>query len=153
MTGSWVLTSAIRHYDRTVGISDCRWGAPESAVRFSHEHLDDGVLHGGTIDETYVEFDWWATQRWKFDLGWGHTWLKRFGETGVTDSLQTRWQWIYCSQSQAPEALARWIFLYCHLVMHERALVPAYAVSMKRSSARFGTPQVLSFSAFVSGGL
>jgi hypothetical protein len=28
-------------------------------------------------------------------IGWGHTWLDRFGTTGVTDSFQTRIQWIY----------------------------------------------------------
>jgi len=25
----------------------------------------------------------------------GHTWLDCFGETGVTDSVQMRFQWIY----------------------------------------------------------
>jgi phosphate-selective porin OprO and OprP len=100
ITGSWVLTGETRHYDRTVGYArrvmpEGRWGAPELVVRFSHEDLDDGVVRGGTFDKTYVGLNWWATRRWKFGLGWGHTWLDRFGMTGITDSLQARWQWIY----------------------------------------------------------
>jgi phosphate-selective porin OprO/OprP len=42
-----------------------------------------------------VGLNWWATRRWKFGVGWGHTWLDRFGKTGVTDSLQTRMQWVF----------------------------------------------------------
>ena len=71
-----------------------RWGAPELAARFSHDDLDDGVVHGGTFDKTSLGLNWWATRRWKFGVGWGHTWLDRFRETGVTDSIQTRFQWI-----------------------------------------------------------
>jgi hypothetical protein len=35
------------------------------------------------------------TRRWKLGFGWGRTWLDRFATTGVTDSFQTRMQWIY----------------------------------------------------------
>jgi hypothetical protein len=28
-------------------------------------------------------------------VGWGHTWLDRFDKKGVTDSIQTRIQWVY----------------------------------------------------------
>lgn len=38
---------------------------------------------------------WWATRRWKLGVGWGHTWLDRFDKKGVSDSVQTRIQWIY----------------------------------------------------------
>ena len=34
-------------------------------------------------------------RRWKIGFGWGHTWLDRFGKTGVTDSFLTRIQWVY----------------------------------------------------------
>jgi phosphate-selective porin OprO and OprP len=100
ITGSWVLTGETRPYDRTVGYArrvmpTGRWGAPELVVRFSREDLDDGLVHGGTFNKTYVGLNWWATRRWKWGAGWGHTWLDRFGTTGVTDSLQLRWQWIY----------------------------------------------------------
>ena len=50
---------------------------------------------GGKFNKTYLGINWWATRRWKFGFGWGHTWLDRFGKTGVTDSFQTRIQWIY----------------------------------------------------------
>jgi len=100
IAGSWVLTGETRPYDRTVGYArrimpKGRWGAPELVVRFSHDDLDDGTVQGGTFDKTYLGLNWWATRRWKFGVGWGHTWLDRFGRTGVTDSLQTRMQWVF----------------------------------------------------------
>ncbi len=100
ITGSWVLTGETRPYDRTVGYArrvmpKGRWGAPELVARFSHVDLDDGVVQGGTFDKTYLGINWWATRRWKFGFGWGHTWLDRFTKTGVTESFQTRLQWVY----------------------------------------------------------
>jgi phosphate-selective porin OprO/OprP len=99
VAASWVLTGETRPYDRTVGYARRvmprgRWGAPELVARFSHDDLEDGAVHGGTFDKTYLGLNWWATRRWKFGVGWGHTWLGRFGKTGVTDSIQTRFQWI-----------------------------------------------------------
>ena len=100
VTGSWVLTGETRPYDRTVGyarrvIPTGRWGAPELVFRFSHVDLDDGIVHGGTFDRTYVGLNWWATRRWKIGAGWGLTILDRFDTSGRTDSVQTRIQWIY----------------------------------------------------------
>lgn len=100
LTGSWILTGETRPYDRTVGYArrvmpTGRWGAPELVARFSHEDLNDGVVQGGSFDKTYLGINWWATRRWKVGFGWGHTWLDRFATTGVTDSFQTRFQWIY----------------------------------------------------------
>jgi phosphate-selective porin OprO/OprP len=100
ITGSWILTGETRPYDRTVGYArrvmpTGRWGAPELVARFSHDDLDDGAVQGGKFDKTYVGINWWATRRWKFGVGWGHTWLDRFGTTGVTDSVLTRIQWVY----------------------------------------------------------
>jgi phosphate-selective porin OprO and OprP len=100
IVGSWVLTGETRRYDRTVGYArrvmpTRRWGAPELVVRFSHADLDDGVVRGGTFDKTYVGLNWWATRRWKFGVGWGHTWLDRFATSGKTDSVHTRFQWVY----------------------------------------------------------
>jgi phosphate-selective porin OprO/OprP len=100
VTASWVLTGETRPYDRTVGYArrvmpKGRWGAPELVARFSHEDLDDCTVQGGKFDKTYLGINWWATRRWKVGFGWGHTWLDRFGTTGVTDSFQTRLQWIY----------------------------------------------------------
>jgi len=100
VTGSWILTGETRPYDRTVGYArrvmpKGRWGAPELVARFSHEDLDDGAVQGGSFDKTYLGINWWATRRWKLGLGWGRTWLDRFGQTGVTDSVQMRFQWIY----------------------------------------------------------
>jgi phosphate-selective porin OprO/OprP len=97
---SWVLTGETRPYDRTVGYArrvmpTGRWGAPELVARFSHEDLDDGIVRGGTFDKTYLGLNWWATRRWKFGVGWGHTWLDRFGTTGGTDALHVRMQWVY----------------------------------------------------------
>jgi len=100
ITGSWILTGETRPYDRTVGYARRvmpagRWGAPELVARFSNVNLDDGAVQGGKFNKTYLGINWWATRRWKVGFGWGHTWLDRFGTTGVTDSFQTRIQWSY----------------------------------------------------------
>jgi phosphate-selective porin OprO/OprP len=100
LTGSWVLTGETRPYDRTTGYArrvmpKGRWGAPELVARFSHVDLNDGVVQGGSFDKTYLGINWWATRKWKAGFGWGRTWLDRFGTKGVTDSYQTRLQWIY----------------------------------------------------------
>jgi phosphate-selective porin OprO/OprP len=100
LTGSWVLTGETRPYDRTVGyarriIPKGRWGAPELVARYSHIDLDDGAVQGGSFNKTHVGLNWWATRRWKFGVGWGRTWLRRFGTTGRTDSLLTRLQWVF----------------------------------------------------------
>jgi len=100
ITASWVITGETRPYDRTVGYArrvmpESRWGAPEIVARFSHVDLDDADVQGGKFDKTYLGVNWWATRRWKVGFGWGHTWLDRFGKTGVTDSFLTRIQWVY----------------------------------------------------------
>lgn len=100
VTGSWIISGETRPYDRTQGYARrvmpaIRWGAPELVIRFSHEDMDDGVVHGGKFDKTYLGLNWWATRRWKLGVGWGHTWLDRFDKKGVTDSIQTRIQWVY----------------------------------------------------------
>ena len=100
VAASWVLTGETRPYDRTVGYArrvmpQGGWGALELVARFSHDDLDDGIVQGGTFDKTYLGLNWWATRRWKLGAGWGHTWLDRFGQTGVTDSFLGRLQWIF----------------------------------------------------------
>jgi phosphate-selective porin OprO/OprP len=97
---SWVITGESRRYDRTTGYArrvmpKGRWGAPELMARLSNVDLDGGPVHGGQFDKTYLGINWWTTRRLKVGFGWGHTWLDRFGKTGVTDSFLTRFQWIY----------------------------------------------------------
>jgi len=100
VTGSWILSGETRPYDRTQGyarrvLPSGRWGSPEVVARFSHEDVDDALVHGGAFDKTYLGLNWWATRRWKLGVGWGHTWLDRFDKKGVSDSVQTRIQWIF----------------------------------------------------------
>ena len=100
VTGSWVLTGETRPYDRTAGYAkrvmpDGRWGAPELVLRYSHVDLESGNLEGGSYDKIYVGINWWATRRWKAGLGWGRTWLDRFGTEGTMNSLLTRLQWVF----------------------------------------------------------
>jgi phosphate-selective porin OprO/OprP len=78
VTGSWVLSGETRPYDRNVGyarrvIPVGRWGAPELVARVSHVDLDNRSIAGGEFDKTYLGLNWWATTRWKFGVGWGHT--------------------------------------------------------------------------------
>lgn len=42
-----------------------------------------------------VDTNWWATRHAKFGIGWGHTWLDRFGTMGEADHLQVRTQIVY----------------------------------------------------------
>ena len=97
---SWVLTGESRPYDRTVGyarriIPKHRFGAVELVGRFSNVDLEDEEIHGGEFYKTYFGTNWWATRRAKFGIGWGHTWLDRFGTIGETDHLQVRTQFVY----------------------------------------------------------
>lgn len=100
VVGSWVITGESRPYDRTVGyarriIPKNRYGAVELVSRFSNVDLEDVVIHGGEFNKTYFGTNWWATRRAKFGIGWGHTWLDRFGTVGETDHLQVRTQFVY----------------------------------------------------------
>jgi phosphate-selective porin OprO/OprP len=100
LTGSWVITGETRPYDRNVGyarrvIPKGYGGAPELVVRFSTVDLDSGPVSGGSFDKTYLGVNWWATTRWKFGVGWGHTWLDRNGLNGESDTILTRIQWVY----------------------------------------------------------
>lgn len=100
ITGSWVISGETRPYDRNVGyarrvIPTGRWGAPELVARYSNVDLDDNTVQGGSFEKTYLGLNWWATKRWKFDIGWGRTWLDKDGITGVTDAVLSRIQWVY----------------------------------------------------------
>jgi phosphate-selective porin OprO/OprP len=97
---SWVLTGESRPYDRTVGyarriIPKNHYGAFELVSRFSNVDLEDDLITGGEFYKTYFGVNWWATRRAKFGIGWGHTWLDRFGTIGETDHLQVRTQFVY----------------------------------------------------------
>ncbi len=98
--GSWVLTGESRAYDRTKGsvkriMPTGRWGAVELVGRYAAVDLSSNAIDGGRFDRIEGGVNWWATTRWKFGLLYGHIWLNRFGETGHTQSLLTRLQWVY----------------------------------------------------------
>lgn len=98
--GSWVLTGEQRTYDRASGtvqriMPQGRWGAPELVARYAAVDLSSEGFDGGRYDRIEVGANWWATTRWKFGLLYGHVWLRRDGQTGRTDSLLTRLQWVY----------------------------------------------------------
>jgi phosphate-selective porin OprO/OprP len=98
--GSWVMTGEFRPYNRDTGVAGRivprgRWGAPEVFARWSMVDLNDGAIQGGQYDRLELGFNWWATAEWKFGVVAGRVWLNRFGETGVTDTLLTRLQFVY----------------------------------------------------------
>jgi phosphate-selective porin OprO/OprP len=100
LLGSWVLTGEQRDYDRTRGtvkriLPKGRWGAPELVARYSSVDLSSNGIDGGRYDRIEMGANWWATTRWKFGLLYGHVWLDRQGQTGQTDTLLTRLQWVY----------------------------------------------------------
>jgi phosphate-selective porin OprO/OprP len=99
VVASWIVTGETRPYDRTVGYARRVMpagyqGAIELVARYSNVDIDDAAISGGRFHKTYLGANWWATPRWKFGIGWGRTWLDRFGSTGVTDSVLTRAQWV-----------------------------------------------------------
>lgn len=100
LLGSWMLTGETRDYDRTRGVMRRvvprgRWGALELMARYAAVDLDGGTVRGGRYDRIEIGLNWWATTRWKAGVLWGHVWLDRFGSIGETDSVLTRFQWIY----------------------------------------------------------
>ncbi len=99
LTGSWVITGETRPYDRNVAyarrvLPTKRWGAPELVVRVGRVDLDDASVTGGSLNQTYLGLNWWATKRWKLGFGWGHTQLDRDDRKGHTDRFHLRLQWI-----------------------------------------------------------
>lgn len=97
---AWVVTGENRPYDQTAGYSrrvvpQGERGALELVARWSRVDLDDGAIAGGRFTKTYLGANWWATNRWKFGLGWGRTWLDADGRQGVTDAVLGRLQWVY----------------------------------------------------------
>ncbi|MFN7399213.1 MAG: OprO/OprP family phosphate-selective porin [Sandaracinobacter sp.] len=100
LMGSWVPTGEQRAYDRNTGLlkrimPTGRWGAPELLARYAAVDLSSGRIDGGRYDRVEIGANWWATTRWKFGMTYGHVWLRRDGQTGRTQSLVTRLQWIY----------------------------------------------------------
>lgn len=100
VTGSWVLTGETRPYDRSVGYSrrvipKGRWGAPELVARWAETDLRDTLVDGGRFRRLDLGVNWWATTRWKFGMAYGHIWLDRDGTRGSTDTMLTRFQWVY----------------------------------------------------------
>lgn len=98
--GSWVLTGEQREYDRKTGLlkrimPKGRWGAPELVARYAAVDLSSGGIDGGRYDRIEMGGSWWATTRWKFGMLYGHVWLRKDGQTGHTQSLLTRLQWVY----------------------------------------------------------
>jgi phosphate-selective porin OprO/OprP len=97
---SWVMTGENRPYDPTAAYSrrilpTGPSGALEWVARLSRVDLDDGAVSGGRFTKSYVGANWWATNRWKLGVGWGRTWLDAKGQTGVTDAVLARIQWVY----------------------------------------------------------
>jgi phosphate-selective porin OprO/OprP len=97
---SWVITGEQRDYDRAKGsvkriMPQGRWGAPELVARYAVIDLSSGGIDGGRYDRIELGGNWWATTRWKFGLLYGHVRLRRFDESGTTQSLLTRLQWVY----------------------------------------------------------
>jgi phosphate-selective porin OprO/OprP len=100
VTVGWVLSGEHRPYDRQAGyarrvLPQHPWGAVELIGRYGVVDTDDGIAEGGTMEGWWAGVNWWATNRWKFSVGYGDIDLDRFGITGSTRTLLSRLQWIY----------------------------------------------------------
>jgi phosphate-selective porin len=99
-TGSYVLTSENRPYDKKVGyarriIPKSRWGALELVGRVGYVDLDDTLIKGGKMTTWYAGMNWWQSRQWKFGMGYGLADLDKSNITGRTQRLYMRLQWIY----------------------------------------------------------
>jgi phosphate-selective porin len=100
ITASYLIAGTPRPYDRQVAYARrvqpaSRWGAWEIVGRYSHADVDDGPIAGGIFDRATAGLNWWATRRWKLGVDYGYVVLDRFGVTGVTHAVHSRFQWIY----------------------------------------------------------
>jgi len=97
---SYVLTGEHRPYDRKVAyarriLPHGKWGAWEVFGRYSHVDGDDQQVEGGIMDKMALGLNWWATRRWKIGVDYWVANLDRFGTTGLTHAIHTRFQWIF----------------------------------------------------------
>jgi len=100
VTGSWFITGEHRPYDRNVGfarrpIPRRRLGAVELAARFSRLDLNNQSVHGGVMDKSLVDVNWFLNRRWKLGASGGFAYLDRAGVNGFTSILQTRIQYVF----------------------------------------------------------
>ncbi|MBB1061592.1 OprO/OprP family phosphate-selective porin [Marilutibacter spongiae] len=100
LTGSWVLTGETRPYDRKVGYArrvmpEGHWGALELVGRVGAADLSDAGIDGGAFRIATVGANWWASRRIKLGVQWTRTDLDGPGQSGSTDAIQTRLQWVY----------------------------------------------------------
>jgi phosphate-selective porin OprO/OprP len=86
----WSAAGCALHF-----ISRGRCGAAGIVIRISHNDLDHGAVRNGTFAKRRLGHNRYATRRWTSGVGWGRTWLTRFGTTGRTDSPLTSLQWLF----------------------------------------------------------
>ena len=98
VTGGWVLTGESRPYDRNVGYArrimpKSSNGALELIARYGTVDLDDGLVHGGTMDKWMIGANWWIDPYWKASVSYGTATLERFDMYGQSDIMLFRLQW------------------------------------------------------------
>jgi phosphate-selective porin OprO and OprP len=99
--GSWIVTGGgPRPYDRKVAYArrvpiTHRWGEVEIVARYGQVNFNNRDVQGGDLNQWYFAVNWWATRRWKANIGYGSANLKQVGSEGWTGILLTRLQWIF----------------------------------------------------------
>ena len=100
MSGSWVISSEQRPYDKKAAYArrvmpTGTSGAWELVARYSRLDMNDKQIEGGILNKLYLGLNWWATQHWRMSLGYGLSNLDKLDLKGTTNTITTRLQWIY----------------------------------------------------------
>jgi phosphate-selective porin OprO/OprP len=100
ISGTWSLTGEMRGYKNNRGVFDGLpvaqsvlqggKGATEFALRYSSIDLTDGLITGGEMDITTVQFNWWLTRAMGVSLNYRRTWTDRFDLEGEMDVFVAR---------------------------------------------------------------
>jgi phosphate-selective porin OprO/OprP len=64
----------------------------EAVVRFSYSDFNDAGVQGGEFWRITPQLNWYLTDYSRIELVYGYGKLDRFGLTGTTQFLQTRYQ-------------------------------------------------------------
>jgi len=102
ISACWLITGETRKFNTAGGyflqvspahpVFQGGWGAWEAVMKFSYSDLVDGAIDGGRFWRLTPMVNWYLTDHARLEFNYGVGNLDRFGLTGTTQFLQTRFQ-------------------------------------------------------------
>lgn len=102
ISACWMITGETRKFNTAGGyflqvspghpVFQGGWGAWEVVMKFSYIDLVDGAIDGGRFWRLTPMVNWYLTDHARLEFNYGVGNLDRFGLTGTTQFLQTRFQ-------------------------------------------------------------